>query len=42
MAEYSLVRIRKGRLEELIEQGGWYADTYEAQQLEMEGDAVEE
>ena len=34
--------IECGRHEELIEQGGWYADTYEAQQLEMEGDADEE
>lgn len=34
--------IERGRHEELIEQGGWYADTYEAQQLEMEGDADEE
>ena len=34
--------IEHGRHEELIEQGGWYADTYEAQQLEMEGDADEE
>ncbi|SFG26928.1 ABC transporter ATP-binding protein [Streptococcus equinus] len=34
--------IECGRHEELIEQGGWYADTYEAQQLEMEGDSDEE
>lgn len=34
--------IERGRHEELIKQGGWYADTYEAQQLEMEGDADEE
>ena len=31
-----------GLHEELIKQGGWYADTYEAQQLEMEEDADEE
>lgn len=31
--------IERGRHEDLIEQGGWYADTYEAQQLEMEGDS---
>lgn len=34
--------IERGRHEDLIEQGGWYADTYEAQQLEMEGDSDEE
>ena len=34
--------IERGRHEDLIKQGGWYADTYEAQQLEMEGDADEE
>ena len=34
--------IERGRHEELIKQGGWYADTYEAQQLEMEEDADEE
>lgn len=34
--------IERGRHEELIKQGGWYADTYEAQQLEMEGEADEE
>ena len=34
--------IERGRREDLIEQGGWYADTYEAQQLEMEGDSDEE
>lgn len=34
--------IERGRHEDLIKQGGWYADTYEAQQLEMEGDSDEE
>lgn len=34
--------IERGRHDDLIEQGGWYADTYEAQQLEMEGDSDEE
>lgn len=34
--------IERGRHEDLIKQGGWYADTYEAQQLEMEGEADEE
>lgn len=34
--------IERGRHEDLIEQGGWYADTYETQQLEMEGDSDEE
>ena len=34
--------IERGRHEDLIEHGGWYADTYEAQQLEMEGDSDEE
>lgn len=34
--------IERGCHEDLIEQGGWYADTYEAQQLEMEGDSDEE
>lgn len=34
--------IERGRHEDLIEQGGWYADTYEAQQLEIEGDSDEE
>lgn len=34
--------IERGRHADLIEQGGWYADTYEAQQLEMEGDSDEE
>ncbi|WP_288263837.1 ABC transporter ATP-binding protein [uncultured Streptococcus sp.] len=34
--------IERGRHKDLIEQGGWYADTYEAQQLEMEGDSDEE
>lgn len=34
--------IERGCHEDLIKQGGWYADTYEAQQLEMEGDSDEE
>lgn len=34
--------IERGRHEDLIKQGGWYADTYEAQQLEMEGNSDEE
>ena len=34
--------IERGRHEDLIKHGGWYADTYEAQQLEMEGDSDEE
>ncbi|WP_438059217.1 ABC transporter transmembrane domain-containing protein [Streptococcus ruminicola] len=34
--------IERGRHEDLIKQGGWYADTYEAQQLEMKGDSDEE
>ncbi|MCO4548936.1 ABC transporter, ATP-binding/permease protein [Streptococcus infantarius subsp. infantarius] len=34
--------IKRGCHEDLIKQGGWYADTYEAQQLEMEGDSDEE
>lgn len=34
--------IERGCHENLIKQGGWYADTYEAQQLEMEGDSDEE
>lgn len=34
--------IEQGCHEDLIKQGGWYADTYEAQQLEMEGDSDEE
>lgn len=34
--------IERGCHEDLIKQGGWYADTYEAQQLEMEGDNDEE
>lgn len=34
--------IERGRHEDLIKQGGWYADTYEAQQLEMGGDSDEE
>lgn len=34
--------IERGCYEDLIKQGGWYADTYEAQQLEMEGDSDEE
>lgn len=34
--------IERGCHEDLIKQGGWYADTYEAQQLKMEGDSDEE
>lgn len=34
--------IERGCHEDLIKQSGWYADTYEAQQLEMEGDSDEE
>ena len=34
--------IERGRHEDLIKHGGWYADTYEAQQLEMKGDSDEE
>lgn len=34
--------IERGRHDDLIAQGGWYAETYESQQLEMEGDADEE
>lgn len=34
--------IERGCHEDLIKQGGWYADTYEAQQLEMKGDSDEE
>ncbi|MCO4503776.1 ABC transporter, ATP-binding/permease protein [Streptococcus infantarius subsp. infantarius] len=34
--------IERGCHEDLIKQGGWYADTYEAQQLEMGGDSDEE
>lgn len=34
--------IERGCHEDLIKKGGWYADTYEAQQLEMEGDSDEE
>lgn len=34
--------IERGCHEDLIKQGGWYADTYETQQLEMEGDSDEE
>lgn len=33
--------IERGRHEDLIAKGGWYAETYESQQLEMEGDENE-
>ena len=29
--------IERGRHDDLLAQGGWYAKTYESQQLEMEG-----
>ena len=34
--------IERGRHDDLIQTGGWYARTYEAQQLEMKGDSDEE
>ena len=33
--------IERGRHEDLLAQGGWYAKTYESQQLEMEGGEVD-
>ncbi|MDU5661567.1 MAG: ABC transporter ATP-binding protein, partial [Streptococcus sp.] len=33
--------IERGRHEDLLSQGGWYAKTYESQQLEMEGGEVD-
>ncbi|MDU2268261.1 MAG: multidrug ABC transporter permease/ATP-binding protein, partial [Streptococcus salivarius] len=33
--------IERGRHEDLLAKGGWYAKTYESQQLEMEGGEVD-